>query len=105
MVWIHGDLLPGNILVRNGRINAIIDFSLVGIGDPACDLIPAWCIFSGTTRDIFRAQLGVDDATWMRGRGWALSIAVIALPYYKHSNPEFVAIAHRMIEEILELRR
>ncbi len=100
-VWSHGDLLPGNVLVRNDRINAILDFSSVGIGDPACDMIPAWSIFSAKTRDIFRAHLSVDDATWMRGRGWALSIAVIALPYYQDTNPVLVAIAHRMLKEIL----
>jgi aminoglycoside phosphotransferase (APT) family kinase protein len=100
-VWSHGDLLPGNVVVHNGQISAILDFSSVGIGDPACDVIPAWSIFSGTTRDIFRKQLNVDDATWRRGRGWALSIAVIALPYYQHTNPEFVALANRMIKEII----
>lgn len=100
-VWIHGDLLPGNILVHNNKISAILDFSSVGIGDPACDAIPAWGIFSCGTRVDFRSHLGIDNATWRRGRGWALSIAVIALPYYQHTNPDFVAVAHRMIREII----
>lgn len=103
-VWSHGDLLPGNILVRNGQVNAILDFSSVGIGDPAIDMIPAWSIFTSNTRSIFRAHLGVDDATWMRGRGWALAIAVILIPYYQQSNPELVAVAHRIIQEILAER-
>lgn len=100
-VWTHGDLLPTNLLVRKGELSAVIDFDLLGIGDPACDLIPAWAVFSANTRDIFRVQLGVDDATWMRGRGWALSVALIIIPYSQHSNPTLKAIAKRIIKELL----
>lgn len=71
-VWIHGDLLPVNLLVKHGRLSAVIDFGFLGIGDPACDLIPAWSVFSSNSRSIFRTTLAVDDATWMRGRGWAV---------------------------------
>jgi aminoglycoside phosphotransferase (APT) family kinase protein len=99
-VWSHGDLLPGNLLVRNGRLDAVIDWGLSGIGDPACDLIAAWSAFSSESRNIFRATLAVDDATWMRGRGWALSIALIILPYYWDTNPGLVAVAKRMLNEI-----
>ncbi len=100
-VWIHGDLLPANLLVQNGRLSAVIDFGLFGIGDPACDLLPAWSVFSYDTRKLFRTTLGMDDATWMRGKGWALSIGLIILPYYQHTNPGLVAVANRMINEIL----
>ncbi len=100
-VWFHGDLLPTNIIVEHGRISAVIDFDFLGIGDPACDLIIAWSILSRETREVFRTTLAVDDATWMRGRGWALSIALIILPYYQNSNPGLVAVAKRMINEIL----
>lgn len=100
-VWIHGDLLPTNIIVEHGRINAVIDFDFLGIGDPACDLIVAWSVLSHETREVFRTTLAVDDATWMRGRGWALSIALIILPYYQHSNPGLVAVAKHTINEIL----
>jgi aminoglycoside phosphotransferase (APT) family kinase protein len=41
-VWIHGDFSAGNILIRNGRLVAVIDFGCMGIGDPACDLAIAW---------------------------------------------------------------
>jgi aminoglycoside phosphotransferase (APT) family kinase protein len=68
-VWIHGDLSPGNLLVERGRISAVIDFGCLGVGDPACDLIVAWNLLSAQTRDVFRAALPVDDATWARGRG------------------------------------
>lgn len=100
-VWLHGDLLPGNLLANDGRISAVIDFGAAGIGDPACDAIPAWAVFSGSARTAFREGLDVDDATWTRGRAWALSIGLIALPYYKESNPEFAAVARRMIDEVL----
>jgi len=100
-VWIHGDLLPNNLLVEQGRLSAIIDFGGLGVGDPACDMLGAWSLFSGQARGAFRAQLSVDEATWIRGRGWALSVALIALPYYRSTNPEFAALATHMIDEVL----
>lgn len=87
--------------MKNDVLCAVIDFGLMGIGDPACDLIPAWSVFSSHARSIFRSRLGVDDATWMRGRGWALSVALIILPYYEKTNPGLVAIAKRILNEIL----
>lgn len=100
-VWIHGDLLPTNLLVQHGQLSGVIDFGLCGIGDSACDLIPAWSVFSSRTRKLFRESLMVDDATWLRGRGWALSIACIIIPYYQHTNSGITAVAERMIGEIL----
>jgi aminoglycoside phosphotransferase (APT) family kinase protein len=100
-VWIHGDLSPLNLLVQRGRLSAVIDFGCLGVGDPACDLQVAWNLLSAQTRDVFRAALPVDDATWERGRGWALSVGLIALPYYQSTNPVLAAIARRAIEEAL----
>jgi aminoglycoside phosphotransferase (APT) family kinase protein len=99
-VWIHGDLSSGNLLAVHGRLSAVIDFGCLGVGDPACDLIVAWSLFSAE-RDIFRAALPVDDATWARGRGWALSTALIALPYYRSTNPVIAAGAMQKIDEVL----
>lgn len=102
LVWVHGDFLPGNILVQNNRLKAVLDFTDVGIGDPACDLVIAWALLNLHSRKIFRKNLeNIDDETWERGRGWALSIALIMLPYYKHSNPILAALARRMIENVL----
>jgi aminoglycoside phosphotransferase (APT) family kinase protein len=100
-VWTHGDLLPGNLLVARGRLRAVIDFGVMGIGDPACDVIAGWTLFSGGSREAFRAALPVDAATWDRGCGWALSIALIALPYYRDTNPEFAGIAQWTIDQVL----
>jgi aminoglycoside phosphotransferase (APT) family kinase protein len=100
-VWLHGDLLPGNVLVEDGRVSAVIDFGSFAVGDPACDTMIAWSLFSGKSRERYRAALGVDDATWARGRGCALSQALIALPYYLNTNPVIVGTSRRAIAEVL----
>ena len=104
-VWIHGDLQAGNLLAHQGRLSAVIDFGCLGVGDPACDLQVAWNLLPADTRDVFRAGLGVDDATWARGRGWALSIGLINLPYYQHTNPVLAGMSRRAIAEILAERQ
>ena len=99
--WIHGDLLGGNLLARQGRLSAVIDFGCLGVGDPACDLMAAWTFVSAESREVFRAAVGIDDATWARGRGWALSVGLIALPYYRVNNPVLARIARCAIDEAL----
>jgi len=76
-VWLHGDVASGNLLVRDGRLAAVIDFGSSGVGGPACDTVIAWTFLSGASRARFRADLGADAATWSRGRGWALWKALI----------------------------
>lgn len=98
----HGDLSPGNLLIQNDRLSAVIDFGNLGIGDPACDLIVAWNLLPASMRESFRQGVEVDDATWHRGRGWALSIALVALPYYKETNPILANNARHVIHEILQ---
>ncbi len=100
-VWLHGDLRPGNLLAHAGRLSAVIDFGLLGTGDPATDVMAAWLFLSAETRHLFRTALQVDEATWARGRGWALNFGAMALPYYQQSNPDLAAIAHRVIQETL----
>ena len=100
-VWVHGDLLPGNLLVVDGRLSAVIDFGSLNVGDPACDLQPAWNVFAGESRERYRAELEVDDAGWLRGRGWALYQAVMALPYYRDTNPGMVRQASHALEQVL----
>jgi aminoglycoside phosphotransferase (APT) family kinase protein len=100
-VWVHGDLSPGNLLMANGQLSAVIDFGGLGVGDPACDLIVAWNLLTATMRKDFSDALQIDEATWARGRGWALSVALIQLPYYLHTNPVIAANARHVIAEVL----
>jgi aminoglycoside phosphotransferase (APT) family kinase protein len=101
-VWIHGDLDARNLLVEEGRLSGVIDWGGLGVGDPACDVMIAWKVLSADTRDIFRTALSVDEATWARSRGWALSQALIALSYYTlETNPVLVREAHRWLAEVL----
>jgi aminoglycoside phosphotransferase (APT) family kinase protein len=100
-VWVHGDLLPGNLLVVDGRLSAVIDFGVLNVGDPACDLQPAWNVFAGGSRIRYRAELQVDDGSWLRGRGWTLYQAVSALPYYWHTNPGMIRQASHALAQVL----
>jgi aminoglycoside phosphotransferase (APT) family kinase protein len=78
-VWTHGDVAAGNLLLRDSRLHAVIDFGCCAVGDPACDLVAAWTIFDASSADIFRDRLQLDLATWQRARGWALWKALITL--------------------------
>ncbi len=78
-VWVHGDVAAGNLPVRDGQLAAVIDFGSSGVGDPACDTVIAWTLLSGASRAAFRTALGLDEATWAHGRGWALWKALITL--------------------------
>jgi aminoglycoside phosphotransferase (APT) family kinase protein len=78
-VWVHGDIAVGNLLVKDGRLHAVIDFGSCAVGDPACDLVIAWTFLSGDSRALFRTAVAADDATWARARGWALWKALLTL--------------------------
>ncbi|MEV7774712.1 aminoglycoside phosphotransferase family protein [Kitasatospora sp. NPDC086791] len=101
-VWMHGDLTPGNLLLsRSGRLAAVIDFALMGVGDPTADLIAAWNLLPAAVRPTFRAALRADDAMWARGRAWAFSIALVTIPYYRHTDPALAANARHVVREVL----
>jgi aminoglycoside phosphotransferase (APT) family kinase protein len=101
-VWIHGDLDARNVLVEDGRLSAVIDWGSLGVGDPACDVMVAWKLLSADTRGMFREALSVDDSTWTRGHGWALSQALNALSYYTlETNALLVREARRWLTEVL----
>jgi aminoglycoside phosphotransferase (APT) family kinase protein len=90
------------VLVRDGRLSAVIDWGgTAGVGDPTVDLIVAWNLLPADVRPLFREALGVDEDTWLRGRGWALSIAIIQLPYYQHTNPVLAANSRHVLAEVL----
>jgi aminoglycoside phosphotransferase (APT) family kinase protein len=100
-VWFHGDVATGNLLVRHGRLGAVLDFGSSGVGDPACDTVIAWTFLSGESRAAFRAALGVDDGTWRRGRGWALWKALISLVGHLERGAPEAALARNDIEQVL----
>lgn len=100
-VWIHADLLRPNLLLNGGRLLAVIDFGGAGVGDPAADVVPAWSVFSAAGRAAYRAALEVTDGEWNRARGYALHQAALIIPYYAATNPGFVALAKRTIDEVL----
>lgn len=93
--WLHGDLLAENLLARDGRLTAVLDFGALSVGDPTVDLICAWELLDAAGRDEFRRILDIDDATWLRSRGWALFIALMTFPYYWQTMP--VRCADRLV--------
>jgi aminoglycoside phosphotransferase (APT) family kinase protein len=100
-VWFHGDVSWGNLLVRQGRLSAVIDFGTSGVGDPACDLAIAWTLFKGKSRKAFRAGLAADEAMWARGRGWTLWKALITAAGHIDVNPVEVEKSRYVIDEVL----
>lgn len=100
-VWFHGDFHTGNLLTVDGRLSAVIDFGELGVGDPACDLTIAFTLMRAETRMIFRDALGVDEATWTRGRGWALATGLNAYTSHAAVSPRVAAQTIRQINETL----
>ena len=101
-VWVHADLDRRNVLVRDGRLAAVLDWGGVGVGDPAADVMVAWKLVDAEERERFRELVGVDDATWLRAQGWVVSQALSALGYYTlDSNPAIVGEATRWLAEVL----
>ncbi|MFD5142227.1 aminoglycoside phosphotransferase family protein [Streptomyces sp. NPDC058401] len=100
-VWFHGDFHTGNLLTTNGRLSAVIDFGGLGVGDPACDLTIAFTLMSAPSRAVFRGALGVDEATWLRGRGWALATGLNAYTFHAATDPRVAAQTTRQITEAL----
>lgn len=100
-VWIHGDLHGGNLLKRDDKLVAVIDWGLAGVGDGACELSAAWALFDGASRDAFKKALNVSEAEWLRGAGWALSIAAIFMAYYRDKGVP-VDMSGRTINRLVE---
>jgi aminoglycoside phosphotransferase (APT) family kinase protein len=94
-VWVHGDVTASNLLVVDGGLRAVIDFGCAAVGDPACDLVMAWTFFTGESREAFRDGVALDDATWARGRGWALWKALVTLAQGRRGGSDADAPARR----------
>ncbi|MEV0824808.1 aminoglycoside phosphotransferase family protein [Nonomuraea rubra] len=99
-VWFHGDVAPGNLLVRGGRLSAVIDFGTCGVGDPACDLVMAWTHFDGPERQVFREAAGLSGDAWRRARGWALWKALATMAGLSSPDPE--GFQRRVLPRVLD---
>ena len=99
--WFHGDVASGNLLVRDGALAAVIDFGSSGVGDPACDLVIAWTMFSGDDRRAFRESIDADAGKWQRARGWALWKALITLAKDIDGSQEEAAAACGVIDAVI----
>lgn len=100
-VWFHGDIAGGNLLVSGGRLAAVLDFGTSGVGDPACDLVIAWTLFSGRSRAAFRDTVAQDRPAWARARGWALWKALISMRQFRTTDQDLAAAHARVIAEVL----
>ncbi|MEP6842365.1 MAG: aminoglycoside phosphotransferase family protein [Pseudolysinimonas sp.] len=100
-VWTHGDLLPANVLVNDaGHLTAVLDFGAAGPRDPACDLMGVWSLLTPQAQQFAHERHGLGEDAWRRARGWALSQAIIALPYYVDTNPGMVAVARQALSQL-----
>lgn len=100
-VWVHGDVSGGNLLVRDGRLSAVIDFGGLGVGDPACDLTIAWTFLTGDSRAAFRDSVALDEGTWARARGWALWKALIVVAGTSGADAAGQSLARSVLKELL----
>lgn len=100
-VWFHGDIASGNLLVADGELTAVIDFGTSGVGDPACDLVIAWGLFSGESREAFRQAVGQDAGTWARARGWSLWKSLLNLTKSVGTDPARTAQELRVVGAVL----
>ncbi|MEM1433643.1 MAG: aminoglycoside phosphotransferase family protein [Pseudomonadota bacterium] len=104
-VWFHGDVAAGNLLTRNGVLSAVIDFGGLAVGDPACDMTIAWTFLDAASRDAFRARLGVSEALWNRGRGWALWKALIVEAGMIETNVIETASSRYALDQLIDDHR
>ena len=100
-VWFHGDVAAGNLLVADWALRAVIDFGTSGVGDPACDLVIAWTMFTGQSREAFRQAVAQDEGMWARARGWALWKALLGLANSNGRDPHD-ASNHRIIADLVD---
>ena len=100
-IWIHGDFAIGNILMDGGKLSAVIDFGGAAVGDPACDLVIAWTYLSGKAREIFIAEMDMDQDTWLRARAWALWKATFELCQITDKRSHEAEAQKRIIDEVM----
>ncbi|MFK7974046.1 MAG: aminoglycoside phosphotransferase family protein [Rickettsiaceae bacterium] len=100
-VWVHGDISAGNLLVKDEVLSAVIDFGMLSVGDPACDLSIAWTFFDKESREVFKSCLELDNDTWLRARGWTLWKALIVTADFSSTNEVEKRNASQVLNTIL----
>ena len=100
--FVHGDLIPGNLLLIGNRLRSIIDWGSAAYADPAQDLGAAWAVFDERTRPVFRDAVGADEATWLRARAFELQHAVGGVLYYTPRGHPLSDVMARTLQRILE---
>lgn len=101
-VWVHGDISAGNLLTKNGKLCAVIDFGQMAVGDPACDLMINWTLFKKESRKIFHEMLPFDEGTWTRARAWTLWKALVVAAGFTNPNNFESQNCNRIIKEVIE---
>jgi aminoglycoside phosphotransferase (APT) family kinase protein len=97
----HGDLVPGNLLVADGRLIGVLDVGGFGPADPSVDLVVAWHLFDTGPRQVLRTALACDELGWERGKAWALEQALGLVWYYRESNPVMAGIGRTSVSRLL----
>ncbi|NUR25618.1 MAG: aminoglycoside phosphotransferase family protein [Catenulispora sp.] len=97
----HGDLIPGNVLVADGRLAGILDTGTFGAADPSLDLVAAWHLLEAGPRLTLRARLAPTDLAWQRGKAWAFAQAMGLVWYYRDTNPTMARTGRRTLERIV----
>ncbi len=100
-VLLHGDLIPGNVLVAEGRLRAVIDWGGIGAGDPAQDLDPAWSVLDRAGAEAFADAVADDGATWLRAAGFALEQAIGGIVYYTPRGHPLADVMRRTLDRLL----
>lgn len=100
-VWFHGDLHEGNLLVRGGRLSAVIDWGAAGRGDPAIELNAMWGYVPASVARLYRTTVGLDEAAYRRARGFALAPAISGWTYYKNTAPHLSALGLATVKSLI----
>jgi len=87
--WVHGDLMPGNLLLQGDRLTGILDWGASGVGDPALDLLGAWTCLGAAGRAVYLDALGASEEQVVLTRALAVRKVAWGLEYYRETLPGF----------------